>query len=50
MTEQEANLICDKIRQVAYDLHVYSANSYRAAFELLKGDEIRTRFVDKFWF
>ncbi len=23
MTEQEANMICDKIRQVAYDLHVY---------------------------
>ena len=23
MTEEEANRICDKIRQVAYDLHVY---------------------------
>ena len=28
MTEQEANLICDKIRQVAYDLHVYLGVGY----------------------
>lgn len=28
MTEQEANKICDKIRQVAYDLHVYLGVGY----------------------
>ena len=28
MTEQEANLICDKIRQVAYDMHVYLGVGY----------------------
>ena len=28
MKEQEANLICDKIRQVAYDLHVYLGVGY----------------------
>ena len=28
MTEQEANMICDKIRQVAYDLHVYLGVGY----------------------
>ncbi len=28
MTEQEANVICDKIRQVAYDLHVYLGVGY----------------------
>jgi len=28
MTEQEANIICDKIRQVAYDLHVYLGVGY----------------------
>ena len=28
MTEQDANLICDKIRQVAYDLHVYLGADY----------------------
>ena len=28
VTEQEANLICDKIRQVAYDLHVYLGAGY----------------------
>ena len=28
MTEQEANAICDKIRQVAYDLHVYLGVGY----------------------
>ena len=50
MTEQEANLICDKIRQVAYDLHVYSSNSYRSTFELLESDETGTRSVDKLRF
>ena len=50
MTEQEANLFCDKIRQVAYDLHVYSSNSYRATFELLESDETGTWSVDKLWF
>ena len=28
MTEQEANKICDKIRQIAYDLHVYLGVGY----------------------
>ncbi len=28
MTEQEANVICDKIRQTAYDLHVYLGVGY----------------------
>ncbi len=28
MTEQEANKICDKIRQAAYDLHVYLGVGY----------------------
>ncbi len=28
MTEQEANRICDKIRQIAYDLHVYLGVGY----------------------
>ena len=28
MTEQEANMICDKIREVAYDLHVYLGVGY----------------------
>ena len=28
MTEQEANAICDKIRQVAYDLHIYLGVGY----------------------
>ena len=28
MTEQEANIICDKIRQTAYDLHVYLGVGY----------------------
>ncbi len=28
MTEHEANLICDKIRQAAYDLHVYLGVGY----------------------
>ncbi|MGN0854580.1 MAG: GxxExxY protein [Kiritimatiellia bacterium] len=28
MTEQKANAICDKIRQVAYDLHVYLGVGY----------------------
>jgi GxxExxY protein len=28
MTEEEANAICDKIRQVAYDLHVYLGVGY----------------------
>jgi len=28
MTEQEANAICDKIRQAAYDLHVYLGVGY----------------------
>ena len=28
MTEQEANAVCDKIRQVAYDLHVYLGVGY----------------------
>ena len=28
MTEQEANIICDKIRQIAYDLHVYLGVGY----------------------
>ncbi len=49
MTEQEANLFCDKIRQVAYDLHVYSSNSYRATLELLESDETGTWYVDKLW-
>ena len=50
MTEQEANLFCDKIRQAAYGLHVYSSNSYRATFELLESDETGTWSVDKLWF
>ena len=28
MTEQEANAICDKIRQAVYDLHVYLGVGY----------------------
>ncbi len=28
MTEQEANRICDRIRQIAYDLHVYLGVGY----------------------
>ncbi|MBQ6109464.1 MAG: GxxExxY protein, partial [Thermoguttaceae bacterium] len=28
MTEEEANAICDKIRQVAYALHVYLGVGY----------------------
>ena len=28
MTEQEANAICDKIRQIAYGLHVYLGVGY----------------------
>lgn len=28
MTEQEAKTICDKIREVAYDLHVYLGSGY----------------------
>ena len=28
MTKQEANKICDKIRQIAYDLHVYLGVGY----------------------
>ena len=28
MTEQEANAICDKIRQIAYGLHVYLSVGY----------------------
>lgn len=28
MTEEEANAICDKIRQAAYDLHVYLGVGY----------------------
>ena len=43
MTEQEANLICDKIRQVAYDLHVYLGVGY------LESDETGTWYVDKLW-